>query len=1069
MKKLSKILVALLTLAMLLGVIVISATATEAETGTVIEAPTQAALDEAVVAANAAGEEAGTVTIKITGDYSIKTRIHITRTTGKVVLDLNGHQLATSGFTGGDGSLLSLDLDTSGNPLTTDPIAAQFRAPVIYLGAGADLEVYGNGGTFVSATNIQNTLFAIPADAVGAKLHVADMVISKHLSNGGSLSSNSYRKNAFAVVFNGEFSMDNVKLDTAWTYGYVFRQAGNAEITVKNSTITQYMVAGSGLLHTGSTSTSGYTPENGYHIEFENCTIVTSELIHSAQRDKYAYGDNLVSNSITAYSSVDTRDVTKDAGYYTNVKALFKNCNVENLNYSNENAIAYFMQGGYANVDFKKSNVLIAHKGFYFSKSNGDVNNPCVVNFYDSYLELTGKGKIYYTHASNSESSPNCQVAVKLESGSIHYYATEIRMGSLFQRDASGNVIQPNGIVFAYTSFGFGALHDGCIVDSFLGSNQYWGPGKTTRYSGLTRFVLENGDCYYTTAADASAAAYRNSGATATVSWTATTSGTFGSSTSSTYYIDSTAANASSTSTVTYYGTDRALANGYGATVTLLQNAVKVELSVPTTINKNGKELFYYSENCTTSTDGDIVTVALAPADAAKYTVTVDYDDGEAPETVTYVEGSYFWYNLDRLPAELGGFDSETGKVTSLTLNGAVVESLDGFSAPVLLAGSKTEAFALEATKEYGWVILTPEGNFVDGFENYATSDDIGETWAELVARVNEIEKYLNPMDESDTTPDIVDGMVADKFFVGCVHTKMGYTIKLYKDFLNTESDPVSTLNFRNNIAYQLTNDGRTARNRPIVIDLNGHTVVTPEMLFYSYSDLIVWYYDADGFVTGVKGVDYSKEIVGANQTQNFTAGTIEGDGITGVQVCYASGSRTHVTVASKVEGARIIATSETEPVAQANATGNSAAYANIGAAASTGYARLRIDAPMLIKTTVYSCYTNVVNVEAHLSGATPIRSEGGWATIDNAQLFYEGYQTEGFIRVGGRQIYLRNATIISDSKVNLFASSVVESNSAATTAYVETSNIFNLYIDSQLPFLLLLVSCCGILIWILS
>ena len=135
MKKLSKILVILLTLAMLLGVVVVSASASDMKVdvlgpdGSVIAS--KDSLDEALATANG-NTTAGDITVRLNADVSLADSVTITRDAdkyGKVILDLNGFTL--------DASAVSNMYTTLGTALNKTNGTAEI-VDVIYVKSSAD-------------------------------------------------------------------------------------------------------------------------------------------------------------------------------------------------------------------------------------------------------------------------------------------------------------------------------------------------------------------------------------------------------------------------------------------------------------------------------------------------------------------------------------------------------------------------------------------------------------------------------------------------------------------------------------------------------------------------------------------------------------------------------------------------------------------------------------------------------------------------------------------------------------------------------------------------------------------
>ena len=515
MKKLSKILVVVLTLAMLLGVIVVSASASDKAVdvldseGNVIASTDS--LDEALATANA-NTTAGDITVKINKDVKLNKAVTITRDAdeyGKVIIDLGGNALDVSAVTNrdyilcylrtaGKGYAAPVDViwvkasetadavpydftngfafdgeikDEAGEAVAADdlvaggtyigtPTAASYQLGYNYfykgalnVGTGASLVVDGNGGSITRGSG--STVFHIAEDAEDAELLVRDL----------SVTTKSYLY--FCSTYNGVATFDGVSITSTDTKN-IFRHGADSKLNIKNS----YIYAPNGDAANCSvimTEATGTNSNDGYDICVENCTVQTAQVfIASASADmsasafyiQYTAGAD-GKTKFTYFTDRELRLKANEGKYaYTDVKV--ENCNVEIVNYNNggrSDSTALAGQGQMANIDFIKCNLFVNQRGVW---AYGGGENTVYVNFYDCYFELTGKGTLY------KNLSP-AFLALKSKTV-VNFYNTELRVSDLLKNStAVGTAALSNANYLA--NYGAMTFYAGCLFDAECAPN----------------------------------------------------------------------------------------------------------------------------------------------------------------------------------------------------------------------------------------------------------------------------------------------------------------------------------------------------------------------------------------------------------------------------------------------------------------------------------------------------------------------------------------------------------------------------------------------------------------------
>ena len=339
MKKLSKILVVVLTLAMLLGAIVISASAAGKKVDVVgpngEELLSTDSFEEAIAYANGYAES-GDVTIKLNDNVTMTKAITITRDAdlGKVIVDLDGKTLTVKDVINTYTALATVINGSKGSGRIVDYVwvkatAEQATAVPYFLDTiSFDGDIYDEDGNkveipegktaakvLIPGETYIGTLTAVVKDSkvnVNHKLptltykrgvfNVGKDASLEVAGNGGTITrgNNAHvfyigedadgaelyvrdlqipdNATAYAVyVNNGVSTFDNVYMYSKGAPG-IIRHANSAELNIKNSYL--YMPSPGGAngaaIRTQGTNFAEDNPADGYHIEVTNTTIITA-------------------------------------------------------------------------------------------------------------------------------------------------------------------------------------------------------------------------------------------------------------------------------------------------------------------------------------------------------------------------------------------------------------------------------------------------------------------------------------------------------------------------------------------------------------------------------------------------------------------------------------------------------------------------------------------------------------------------------------------------------------------------------------------------------------------------
>ena len=354
-----------------------------------------------------------------------------------------------------------------------------------------------------------------------------------------------------------------------------------------------------------------------------------------------------------------------------------------------------------------------------------------------------------------------------------------------------------------------------------------------------------------------------------------------------------------SSTTFTFDNIADAIANAGGAaklTVELCGSDEKVFVDAPATVVTKGYEFTYYSSEYKAVVEEGTITFVRATDSEL---VEVSYGYADEVITETFVNGGYFWLDITKIPKNLKYFDAENAKDMQLAYNGNILTAInpeDYAAGQIVSAENNSFIFSYIEVKQYGWIILDVAGQFS------GLSVDAGDDYAQLVARINVIEKFLDPMandnDEAKkNVADIVDGKINPALYTLDANTEKlrtnGYTIKFFKDFENVETLAIVSSTVAKTVTY----------------DLNGHTISYADRGIFAYGAKQIWIYEkATNNVVQVHGSYLSSANLptNGNNSKAFDWYNTDDYGIVVVQ----NNKTLNVNIISSKPGAKMISTS---------------------------------------------------------------------------------------------------------------------------------------------------------------
>ena len=354
MKRLHKLLVLVLTVAMLLGVIAVSAFAADATVAKIGDVE-YTSLADALAAANAVTAEEGTTPDPIT--------IILTRSTA-----LGAEDVISVNVPG-----LDLTIDLGRHNLDVSAVAAsetELAKAVFYAEAQGSSLTVKNGA--ISSRSTDNGVFAIK-DGNNTEIKIENVSVNLE----GALN---------APVINARSGKVTVVDSNFVTYGegsVVVRQANDSEVLISDSTLINadgvsplsaiFKIEGSATAKLTGETEADVRP----HVSVENSEI-------------YA-----LANVIIGVISGDSRPIGRVSTWVS-----FKGCDIEQCNLSKYNAEINLLsssnnrilKGNYCNVDFDDCDVEYARVAF-------ETNEAQNINVKNSTFTMTNLGQTQYSNA----------------------------------------------------------------------------------------------------------------------------------------------------------------------------------------------------------------------------------------------------------------------------------------------------------------------------------------------------------------------------------------------------------------------------------------------------------------------------------------------------------------------------------------------------------------------------------------------------------------------------------------------------------------------------------------------
>ena len=505
MKKLSKILVVVLTLAMLLGAIVISASASDKNVdvldanGEVIYSHDK--LAEALKFANEY-DLAGDVTVRLNANLTLSTQFTSTRDAnlGKVIIDLNGKILTLNAVCRYYGPAYAAGGASTATVYDTVSVVIGDAAPKLYFLKGLTLENPTLDGEAAETLVADNTYVA---DSVTAGTAVQTVELFKGTisvnsgsslvvdGNGGTVSySNGHAfyiddgqdtaellLRDFSVSSNSACYLVQTNSGVATLDGLIlnrtsnapfFRHASDSELNIKNCYITHNSsgaAANTALIFTEGTNLN--VAKDGYHIEIENTTVVSCLPIIAGSNPNFGSCGSKAKNKFDNKSMYSVEEVRLKGVEYEDTSMLIKNCNMEQVNYykpdkTRTDSWSLIQSGANFDIDFVNCNIYAAQ---WLVNSQMTGLNTSEINFHDCYVELTGKG--------NLQSGKGAAFLYGASGTQLNFYNTELRIGSILKENGNKipgteTVATPTNYLANYAKMSFYA---GCIFDGECAPN----------------------------------------------------------------------------------------------------------------------------------------------------------------------------------------------------------------------------------------------------------------------------------------------------------------------------------------------------------------------------------------------------------------------------------------------------------------------------------------------------------------------------------------------------------------------------------------------------------------------
>lgn len=391
MKKQSKILVVVLSLALLIGSVVgvaVSAADTTYAVSVVggeYDGTGYKNLKSAVDTVNKDGSADG-VRIVLNQDAVLYSTyiLNVTRKTGPITIDLNGYTITSS-----------VDNQIT---LTADYVNGAYtgagESTVIYGGAitvneaGVDLTIEGNGGS-ITSNKTTSGIFYMSENAEGSSLKVNNLTAKIDLAynKGQAVSS------ALIAARNGTVEVDNCYLTTGASRTSVILHSGNAVMRFYNSRIENY---NGSHYHTSLIKAQDVATKDTNELSFENCSIYAGSVMIKGHQ---TIGNIASSKDSNATSCLENRKTFVNDGdtlpSYKNTNIKFENCKIEQCdkdntaNWNSSGAI-----GSYLTHNPAYHNYVIDGCDISFGWIGFNIGATSSISIENTRMYLTGFGDI---------------------------------------------------------------------------------------------------------------------------------------------------------------------------------------------------------------------------------------------------------------------------------------------------------------------------------------------------------------------------------------------------------------------------------------------------------------------------------------------------------------------------------------------------------------------------------------------------------------------------------------------------------------------------------------------------
>lgn len=430
MKKLGKILLVVLTFALLLGIVAVSAFAEDADTGTVdtVEITVgngeaqQMSYYEAMAIANDPTQTPNgeAVYIKLLGNLTIKNEKTIdgvtytgavdlvnTKTSG-ITLDLNGYKITIDEGTMNKrtGVVANYTTANTGVLETEDSnTKTSLGYGLFNLAANVKLTVEGNGGaidgegnaaiSYLTVFTIEKGTEEVPTDEATLIINNTDITFV----GGGYPNTIIWSRNGY-MEFNGCYIATDPSGSTVTN---VLRHTDNGRVRFSNCYLSQMGGDSSNddLIATDCNATVKLD-EGEYHIEIENCSVFATSALFKGQ-DPGA--GSFRAGSSSAYRWTEDTQRLQGVTYY-NTRVNVVNSNIEQVNYistfTGSGTYNHLINGGYLEGNFDSCNIIFAQRLILNVLS--DENNPGYLNFNNCNIEMTLEGAIKRDSSTNAYS-----------------------------------------------------------------------------------------------------------------------------------------------------------------------------------------------------------------------------------------------------------------------------------------------------------------------------------------------------------------------------------------------------------------------------------------------------------------------------------------------------------------------------------------------------------------------------------------------------------------------------------------------------------------------------------------